>query len=507
MTTSVAGGPAAMMRPLANRYLFLGLAAVCQLMFAVDSSIVTVALRTIVVDLDTSLAWAGWTLTGYALTQTVAMPVIGKLAEQFGQMRVFVIAVVVFMLGSLLCGIAPNVHVLIACRVLQALGGGGIMPSAVSIIARVFPDQRSKMLGLFTSIFPLGGIIGPNIGGLMLEHMSWRWLFLVNVPVGLLVVPFLARQIVAYDRQAASAAIGATSRKLDLLGAALFAGAIIALLMALTLLGEDPSIIRTPVFWLAVVASLVLFYVFYRHESRVDQPIIDLKLVVKHPYAVVNLHNFIFGACVWGCFAFVPYYASVQYGMGPLESGAIMTPRSITSILLGTVTSFMLVRLGYRLPIVMGLAIIAISNVILGQGWGEIDLGVLTIAPFFLLALNVGLAGIGSGMVMPASNNAILDLMPERAGVISAMRGMFRSTGGIIGTAVIVVMLELSQDKAAGLRTMFTAYGLLLLIAIPLTFLIPEMTRTGRRSGAEADGSGRPPLATAQPVGAGRAER
>src|SRR3954447_24281642 len=223
---------------LANRYLFYGLAAVSMLMFAVDSSIVTVALRTIVIDMDTSLAWAGWTLTAYALTQTVAMPVIGKLAEQFGQMRVFVICVCVFMLGSLTCGLAPNIYVLIACRVMQALGGGGIMPSAVSIIARAFPEQRNRMLGLFTSIFPLGGIIGPNVGGLMLEHTSWRWLFLINVPVGLLVVPLLARQIAAYDRR--SAATDSSSRRLDLVGAGMFAGAIVALLMALTFVGQDP---------------------------------------------------------------------------------------------------------------------------------------------------------------------------------------------------------------------------------------------------------------------------
>src|SRR3954447_6929511 len=131
---------------IANRYLFFGLAGGCMLMFAVDSSIVTVALRTIVADLDTSLAWAGWTLTGYALTQTVAMPVIGKLAEQFGQMRVFVICVGVFTLGSRLCGLPPTLSVLIACPVVQALGGGAIRPSAVAIIARVFPESRNRML-------------------------------------------------------------------------------------------------------------------------------------------------------------------------------------------------------------------------------------------------------------------------------------------------------------------------------------------------------------------------
>jgi EmrB/QacA subfamily drug resistance transporter len=493
--TAVSGGT------VANRYLFYGLAAVSMLMFAVDSTIVTVALRSIVLDLDTSLAWAGWTLTGYALTQTVAMPVVGKLAEQFGQLRVFVICVVVFMLGSLLCGLAPSIYVLIACRVLQALGGGGIMPSAVSIIARVFPESRNRMLGLFTSIFPIGGIIGPNIGGLLLEHFSWRTLFLVNVPVGLIVVPLLARQIAAYDRRSADAS--APPRRLDLLGGGLFAGAIVALLMALTFVGQDPSIIRTPTLWLLLAASASLLILFVRHERRVAEPVIDLGLVTRHPFLVVNVHNFLFGACVWGCFSFVPYYASVQYGMGPLESGAILTPRSIASVLIGTITSFLLVRLGYRVPIIVGLAVIALSTVVLGQGWSGAAPGPLTVAPFVLLAIVVGLGGIGTGLVMPASNNAALDLLPDRAGVISGMRGMFRSTGGIIGTAVIVVILEMSQDKAAGLRVMFTAYGLLLLAAIPLTLLIPDLSRGRLRGGDRAGGpSRRAPPAADQPDGA-----
>jgi EmrB/QacA subfamily drug resistance transporter len=484
--------------PLANRYQFYGLAALCMLMFAVDSSIVTVALRTIVVDLDTSLALAGWALTGYGLAQIVAMPVVGKLAEQFGQMRVFVICVMVFILGSLLCGLASSIYILIAFRVVQAIGGGGIMPSAVSIIARVFPESRSRMLGLFSSIFPVGGIIGPNIGGLLLEHFSWRVLFLVNVPVGLIAAALLVRQIARYDQRAADDT--PVRRRLDVVGTALFAGAIVALLMALTFVARDPTIVWTPTFWLMLVASVAFLALFVQQERRVAEPIIDLALVTKHPFLAVNIQNFIFGACVWGCFAFVPYYASVQYGMGPLESGAILTPRSLSSILLGTVTSFLLVRLGYRLPIMVGLAIIAASNVVLGQGWTGDELGWLTVVPFVFLAIVVGFCGVGTGLVMPSSNNAMLDLLPDRAGVISGMRGMFRSTGGIIGTAVIVLVLEISTDKAAGLRTMFIVYGLILLAAIPLTLFIPETPHESPdRDASSSDSSHRAPPAAEAP--------
>jgi MFS family permease len=379
---------------------------------------------------------------------------------------------------------------LIAFRVLQAIGGGGIMPSAVSIIARVFPEQRNRMLGLFTSIFPIGGIIGPNIGGLLLEHSSWRVLFLVNVPIGLAIVPFLVRQVAAYDAHSASEPT--PRRRLDVVGAGLFAGAMISLLMALTFVGRDPAIVQTPTFWLMLASGGVFLALFVRQERRVAEPIIDLKLVTRHPFAVVNVHNFLFGACVWGCFSFVPYYASVQYGMGPLESGAILTPRSAASILFGTLTSFLLVRMGYRLPIVLGLAVISTATIALGRGWSGLDVGPVDVTPFVLLAVVVGMTGIGTGLVMPASNNALLDQLPDRAGVISGMRGMCRSTGGIIGTAVIVLMLELSEDKAAGMRMMFTAYGLTLLLAIPLTLLIPDMPPEVRRRGGRSGGTSRP---------------
>ena len=136
------------------------------------------------------------------------------------------------------------------------------------------------------------------------------------------------------------------------------------------------------------------------------------------------------------------------------------------------------------------------SNVILGQGWAGDELGVVSIAPFVLMAFVVGLAGVGSGLVMPASNNAAMDLLPEQAGVISGMRGVFRSTGGILGTAAIVVILSLSEDQAAGLRMAFTVYGIVLLAAIPLTLLIPEMprqSRTGSDRSVAARGRDRPP--------------
>jgi uncharacterized membrane protein YeaQ/YmgE (transglycosylase-associated protein family) len=214
-------------------YLFFGLAAVSLLMFSIDSTVVSVALPNIMSDLQTNLVWVGWTLTGFQLAQTATMPLAGKLSESFGRMRVFLVCVALFTVGSLLCGLAPNIETLIAFRVLQAIGGGGFLPSAAGIVAREFPSNRDRLIGLFSTIFPVGGIIGPNMGGFVVEHWGWREVFLINVPIGLVVLAILVRS--------ARAPEPTTERRVDLPGALLFASAITSLLAALSLLGQDTS--------------------------------------------------------------------------------------------------------------------------------------------------------------------------------------------------------------------------------------------------------------------------
>jgi EmrB/QacA subfamily drug resistance transporter len=463
-----------------RRWTFFVLACLSLLMFSIDFTIVAVALRTIVEDLDTTLVLVGWTMTAFALAQTIVLPLIGKLGENFGQMRVFVACVVLFILGSLLCGIAPNIYVLIACRVLQALGGGGFMPSATAIVAREFPQTRSKMIGLFASIIPLGGIVGPNLGGYIIQNYGWREVFLVNVPIGVIILPILIWQMRAAGLHKAPQRKG--PRRLDLAGSGLFAGSIVSFLIVLSMLGDDPDFIKTVPFWTLLVASVVFLLLFIRQERRAIEPVIELSLVTRHPFLIVNLYNFAFGACVFGCFTFVPYFASVQYGMGPQDSGAVLTPRSITMVGVSTVTSLFLMRFGYRIPILVGMAIMVVSMLMIGQGWDGVDLGFVSLGPFGLLAAIVGLTGVSMGLVMPSSNNAALDLLPDRTAVVAGLRGFFRQIGGVIGTASIVVALSLTPDKAAGMRTIYTTLGLLLVVTIPLAFLIPDVAREKRHA-------------------------
>jgi EmrB/QacA subfamily drug resistance transporter len=471
-------------RRLEQPWTFFGLTALTVLMVAIDSTIVAVALPTLVRDLDTTLVIAAWTITAYALAQTVMLPMAGKLAEQFGQMRVFVACVALFTTGSLLCALAPNVYVLIGCRIVQAIGGGGLFPATTGLVAQKFPQTRSRMIGLFASIFPIGGILGPNLGGFIIEQFGWRQTFIVNVPLGLFVVGLLARQA-----RAPLPPRLAASRSVDVVGTALFATSIVAFMVALTLLGNNPSFLHAPIFWLLMVGSVVVLARFVWQEKRAPDPIMDLALVARQPFLVVNIFGLLTGACFMGFFSFIPYYATVQYGMGPLESGAILTPRSLTMIVVSTATSFLLPRLGYRLPMLAGTACVALALLLLGQNLSGPRIGPIEIDPLVPLLCIMALSGLGMGMLIPASNNAGLDLMPRRAAVIAGLRGLFNSTGGVIGTAIIVLWLALSPDKAAGLQTVFGVLGLMMVLSIPLVLLIPDRARerseAGTRTGLE----------------------
>jgi EmrB/QacA subfamily drug resistance transporter len=453
-----------------NRYLFFGLASLAVLMASIDATIVAVAIPALADAFGAPLTWIGWTLTSYQLVQVVMLPLAGKLSDTLGRKRVFLACVGTFTVGSLLCGLAPSIGWLIAFRALQALGGGGLMPSAVGIVADQFGRRRAQAIGLFTSVFPIGGIIGPNLGGYVLHNWSWRELFFLNVPLGIAVL------IGVYFLLAESPRTAGPLR-VDWRGLGLFGGAVVALLYGMTQLGNDPALVRSPLLWTVFAASAVLFVLFLRHVRATADPLVDPELVMRNPFLAANLYNFLFGAAAFGFFSFVPYYAVVKYGLTTFESGVVLTPRAIAMMIVSTVASVFIIRFGYRAPMVGGMLLVIASLVLLGQGWSALTVGGLTIDGFWLLALVVAISGVGMGLAGPASNNAALDLAPSQAAAISGLRGMFRQTGGVIGIAGVVLTLSFFPDQAQGLAIVFAVLAGVLLLAVPLVFLIPDLAR------------------------------
>lgn len=450
-------------------YFIFAIVALAILMASIDMTIVAVSLPTLLTDLKTNLAWVGWTITGYQFSQSIIMPIAGRLSDEWGRKRLFMGAVILFTISSMAAGLAPNIYCLIIFRVVQGIGGGIFLPSATGIISDAFGKRRAPAIGLFGSIFPIGGILGPNIGGFIIDHFSWRWIFFVNVPIGIVLL-LLGLAILPGSSSRPS------NRRIDMIGAGLFTGAVLAILYAMTTWADHPSSISvlTRVFF---AVGGILLAVFIRHENRIEQPMIEIKLLRWRPFLAANIYNFIFGAAVFGFFSFIPYYATVAYGMTAGESGLVLTPRSLAMVIVSAMTSLFIIRFRYRIPMITGLLVISLSLFLLSRGYHNIAILGLS---FNNLVLLVMLSGVGMGIANPAANNAALDLIPEKVAAVAGLRGMFRSVGGVVGTAGLILALSHCPDKAFGLQRIFFYLAILLLLLIPVVFLIPDMAHERR---------------------------
>ena len=464
-----------------RKYVIFGLVALALLMSSIDNTIVAVALPAMKAGLHTDDLLNGWTVTAYQLGQLVVMPLAGKLSDDLGRKRVFLVSIAIFTGASFLCGLAPNIELLIVARVLQAIGGGAFLPSCTGIVADAFQEKRGQAIGLFASIFPIGGVIGPNVGGVIVDHLSWRFIFYVNVPIGVAV--FTLTWLIYHP-----AVVQALRRpRIDALGVALYGGAIVGLLLGLTWLGRHPHELgRAPLLWLSFVGVAALFVLWYRHEERAADPMIDTALLKQRPFLAANAYNFLFGAGVFGFTAFLPTYAEERYGLSATAAGALLTPRALAMILTSTVASFYIIRLGYRLPMILGVALVACSLFLTSLGTPASGIFGVHLSNWVYLASVIAVLGFGFGLSGPASNNAALDIIPGKIAAVTGIRGMFRQTGGTVGTAMVVFVSSLYKTQAEGLRVVFFGMAFVILAIIPVVFLIPDTARERRKAARRA---------------------
>jgi MFS family permease len=251
-------------------------------------------------------------------------------------------------------------------------------------------------------------------------------------------------------------------------------------MLGLNFIAENFSISSLLLTVIFIVLSSFCLYLFFRQEKRDSNPILEMALLRSKPFLAANLYNMIVGAGVLGLFAFIPLYATSVHKLSTLLSGVILTPRSLGAIPAAAATSFLLKRWGYRWPMVSGLIITSLSTILLGgQGFQLLRMISIHLGVAEILAILTMLSGIGMGIALPASNNACIELMPEKVATITGLRGMFRSVGGAFGISVITIILHLSSTPAKGFRITFFSFGLGLLFAISLVFFMPTGKKVG----------------------------
>jgi len=444
--------------PKDRRKLIFAIVSIGLFMASVDQTIVATALPAIERELHAAINWSGWTISIYALGQVIAMPMAGKISDMYGRKKVFMISAAVFTLSSLCCGLAPNIELLLLARFIQALGGGAFMPSATGIVSDHFGEQRDRAVGMFTSIFPIGGIVGPVLGGLFVSYWSWRGIFLVNVPIGLALIALTWRFIPASALRPAS--------RIDLRGIFLLAALIFSGMFGITYLGSGSVPLDSPVFLSAVAGAVALGFVFMRHSRTYPTPFVPYRLLRGRGFGIMNLINYLYGAAALGFAALVPLYASDRYGISALASGTLLTARAVGMIAVAGVAALALRRTGYRWPMVLGFIVLALGLVLM-----SVD---ALISPYAWLAIGAAFTGLGMGLSVPAANNASLQLAPESVAAIAGLRGMFRQSGAITAVSVTTAVIGRSSHPGIEQAHVLLVFAALLLLMLPLVRLVPE---------------------------------
>jgi len=450
-----------------RRFLVFAIVSLALMMASIDQTIVATALPTLQRDLHTQVNWSTWTITIYALGQILVMPLAGKVGDQFGRKRIFLGAVVLFTASSLACGLAGNIYLLIALRFVQAVGGGAFMPSATGIVAQMFGPDRDRALGLFSSIFPIGGIIGPVLGGLFVTYWTWRGIFLVNVPVG---VTLLILGLIFIP-----ASVRRRDVHLDIRGVLLLGATLLPAMLGIAYLGTAQTGTGTvthtspisPFFLIPEVLAVVSLVAFVRHSARSADPFISIRFLTGSGFGIMNLLNFLFGSAALGFAALVPLYAEERYGLRSLEAGTLLTARAVGMIAVAGMAVYLLRRTGYRWPMVAGFSLTAVGLV------------GLAIAPHGLsvyvwLAIAAGICGVGMGVCTPAANNATLQLAPDQAAAVAGLRGMFRQSGAITAVSVTAAVVARSGNPGLAQARVFEVFAAILILSLPLIPLVPE---------------------------------
>ena len=413
--------------------LLLGL-----LLSALDSTIVGTAMPRIVADLG-GLEHYAWVATAYLLTSTAAVPIFGKLSDIYGRKWFYIGGMVGFMAASALCGLSQSMTQLIAFRGLQGVFGGILMANAFAIIADLFPPaERGKWQGVTSSTFGIASVVGPWLGGWLTDGPGWRWVFYVNIPVGILAVAVLTLGL-PYIRAHGHHTI-------DWAGAALVVLSTVPLLLALSLAGPDhawgsPLIVGL----LLLAAAMTALFVWV--ESRVPEPILDPRYFRDRTFVISTTAMFLVGAGMFGAIMYVPLFMQGVVGASAAASGAVLTPMMLAMVVTSTLGGQAISRTGrYKWASVGGLAIMSLGLFL------QQRLGLGTTNAEAVRAMLV--IGLGLGLAMPTFTLAVQNAFPiEQVGAVTSAVQFFRSVGSTIGVAVMGTMLtnRLTSQLAANL--------------------------------------------------------
>ncbi len=420
--TSAAAVPAPTLAlPKRRVYLIFGALVLGMLLAALDQTVVSTALPTIVGDLH-GAAHLSWVVTAYLLASTVSMPLWGKLGDLYGRKLFFQAAIIIFLVGSILSGLSQSMIELILFRAVQGLGGGGLMIGAQSIIGDILsPRERGRYMGIFGAMFGVVTVIGPLIGGLMVEYLSWRWIFYINVPIGLVALVVTAAQLPGHGER--------VRRVIDYAGTILLTLGATALVLYTSLGGISYPWMSLPMYIL-LVAGILLIIAFLGAERHAKEPVVPLRLFANRVFSSASAVGFVIGFAMFGALTFLPLFLQVVKGVSPTDSGVRLFPL-MGGLLLASVGAGQVVsRWGrYKVFPIVGTAFMTVGLFLLSK------VGVSTGA--WEMSAYMFIFGAGLGLVMQILVVAVQNAVRyEDLGAATSGVNFFRQIGGSFGAAV-----------------------------------------------------------------------
>lgn len=414
------------------------------LLAALDQTIVGTALPKIVRDLG-GANHLTWVVTAYMLASTVTVPIYGKLSDLYGRKWFFFSGIMLFLVGSVLCGLSHNMTELVVFRALQGIGGGAIMGNAFAIIADLFaPAERAKWQGVLGGIFGLASVIGPVVGGWLTDHVSWRAVFYVNIPLGIVAlafIGFLMPRVVSTIKD----------KVIDYWGAITIVTSLVSLLLALSWGGSQYAWGSNMIMGLFAIAA-VSTAGFIWAETKAKEPIIPLSLFKNSIFTTSVIISFLTAAAMFGAVIYIPLFGQLVQGVSATDSGTILTPLMVGLIGASILAGQIIARTGrYRFVAIVGACLLVVSLLWLSQ--------VKVHTSHLMLISQMVALGVSLGAIMPVFNIAVQNAFDRsKMGVVTASTQLFRSIGGTVGTAVLGALFNNALSaNSAGLA--HTAYG------------------------------------------------